>query len=175
MFKKEYLYLGLIVFLVIALAVVIVSRSPRIDTVYPEERLELQKEDFVVNIDNAPLTVGFSSWDEAMNLFPDSERLGGSTIYRPENLPIYLTFSEDENILVAVHISGDQATTSRGIAVGDSPGKAVEQYGKNYVRFSIKDSGNNDYDMLYGKSDGNTVIFQVRNDSIAKIVVQHTP
>ncbi len=175
MFKKEYLYVSLAIILVISIAVLVASRSPEIDIVYPEERLVLQPEDFVVNTDNHQLTVGQTNWDEAIKIFPDIKRLGGSTVYHPEAFPMYLTFSEDENILIAVHIFGDSAATSRDITVGDSPEKAVQQYGKNYVRFSVEDSGNEDYDMLYGENNGNTVIFQVRNDKITKIIIQHIP
>ncbi len=175
MFKKEYLYVSLVIIVVISIAVLVGSRSPKVDTVYPEERLVLQMEDFVVKTDNHKLTVGQTNYDQAIKIFPDIKKLGGSTVYHPEAFPMYLTFSEDENILIAVHIFGEEAATSRGISVGDSPDKAVQQYGKNYVRFSLKDPGNEDYDMLYGENNGNTVIFQVRNNSITKIIIQHTP
>lgn len=49
MFKKEYLYVSLLIILVIAIAVFIGSRSPEIDTVYPEQRLKLEPQDFAIN------------------------------------------------------------------------------------------------------------------------------
>lgn len=57
--------------------------------------------------------------------------------------------------------------------MADSPDKVLERYGPNYVRFSIKNSGTQDYDMLYGENDGNTIIFQIRGDRLSKIIVQH--
>jgi hypothetical protein len=45
LFKKEYLYVSLLIILVIAIAVFIGSRSPEIDTVYPEQRLKLEPQD----------------------------------------------------------------------------------------------------------------------------------
>lgn len=173
MFKKEYLYVSLAIILVISLAVFIVSRSPQIETVYPEERLILPPDDFIICADEEQFIVGQTSWDEAMIIFPAGKMLGKSTVYHPDGLPVYLTFSEDENILIGVHIFGPGLATSRGVAVGDSPDQAVQQYGENYVRFSQKNSSNQDYDMLYGEND-NTVIFQIRNEIIDKIVIQHT-
>jgi len=173
-FKKEYIYVSLIIIMVISIAVFVGGQSSTIEIDYPEERLVLESEDFVINTAKEQFTVGQTDWDEAMNIFPDGKKLGGSMVYHPDELPVYLTFSEDENILIAVHIFGTGAATSRGITVGDSPEKAVQQYGKNFVRFSEKDSDNKDYDMLYGENDGNTVIFQIRNAEISKIIVQHT-
>ncbi|NLO22680.1 MAG: hypothetical protein GX119_11920 [Syntrophomonadaceae bacterium] len=173
MFKKEYLYVSLLITLVIAVAVFIGSRSPEIDTVYPEERLQLQAQDFAISTDNGQLIAGITSWEEALTIFPQGEKLGGSTIYHPENVPVYLTFSEDENILIAVHIFGEGVSTGRDISLADSPSQVVERYGPNFIRFSIKNTGNQDYDMLYGQKDGNTVIFQVRHDRLSKIIVQH--
>ncbi len=174
LFKREYIYVSLIIIMVISIAVFMGGRSSTIDIEYPQERLVLESEDFVIDTDKGQFTVGQTDWDEAMAIFPDGKKLGGSTVYHPDGLPVYLTFSEDENILIAVHIFGSGFATSRGITVGNSPEKAVQQYGKNYVRFSERNSSNKDYDMLYGENDGNTVIFQIRNDSIAKIIVQHT-
>jgi len=172
--KKEYLYVSLVIILVIALAVLVGSRSPRIDTVYPETRLHLLAEDFAVATDKGQIVVGETNWEETRTIFPAGERLGGSTVYHPDNLPVYLTFSEDEDILTAVHIYGEGAATHRGIDLTDSPARVVEQYGPNYVRFSIKNSDLADYDMLYGENDGNTVIFQVRGHSLSKIIIQHS-
>ena len=173
MFKKEYLYVSLLIILVIAIAVFIGSRSPEIDTVYPEQRLKLEPQDFAINTEQGQLIVGLSSWEEALSIFPQGEKLGSSTIYHPENVPVYLTFSEDENILIAVHIFGEGISTGRDISLADSPDKVLERYGPNYVRFSIKKSGTQDYDMLYGENDGNTIIFQIRGDRLSKIIVQH--
>ncbi len=173
MFKKEYMYVSLLIIMVISIAVFVGGQSSTIEIEYPEERLVLQPSDFVINTDKDHLTVGQTDWEEAMNVFPDGKKLGGSMVYHPDGLPVYLTFSEDESILIAVHVFGTGLATSRGITVGDSPDKAIQQYGPNYVRFSEKDSDNKDYDMLYGQNDGNTVIFQIRDAKISKIIVQH--
>ena len=68
MFKK-YLYVSLLIILVIAIAVFIGSRSPEIDTVYPEQRLKLEPQDFAINTEQGQLIVGLSSWEEALSIF----------------------------------------------------------------------------------------------------------
>ncbi len=173
MFKKEYVYVSLIIILVIAITGFIASQSPEIDTVYPEQRLQLQPQDLAINTGNGQLIVGSTTWEEASTIFPQGEHLGRSTIYHPENVPIYLTFAEDEDILIAVHIFGEGLSTGRNISLSESPRQVVEQYGPNFVRISIKNTGTQDYDMLYGEKDDETIIFQVRQDRLSKIIVQH--
>lgn len=173
MFKKEYLYVAMIVILTSSLAVFIASKRPEVTMEYPKERITFQARDFTVNTINGQLMVGKSHWDEAVDLFPKGKRLGMSTLYQPENLEVYLTFSEDEDILIAAHLESPDISTYRGIKVGDAASKVKETYGNNYVLIYGEDYKAGNYDLLYGKNDGNTVIFQVRNEVVHKIVLQH--
>jgi len=175
LYKKEYLYVFLIVTAVCVFAAVVVNRSPDIIMEYPDERVVFQQEDFIINTYNGDFTVGKTSWDDALKVFPDGSQLGLSTIYHPEGLNLYLTFSEDENILIAAHIESPAIFTSRGIEIGDSFEQAVQVYGKNYIHIQRTESEENTFDALYGRNDGNTIIFQVKENAISKIILQHNP
>lgn len=173
MFKKEYLCVAFIAVFAVSLAVYIGSRSPEVTIEYPKERITFQAQDFSVDMVNGQFTVGETSWDEAMKLFPEGKKLGLSTLYRPDNMGLYLTFSEDENILIAAHIESADVSTHRGIKVGDTAAQVINAYGNNYLLIYGDDYKAGNYDLLYGKNDGNTVIFQIRNEIVHKIVLQH--
>ena len=94
-----------------------------------------------------------------------------STIYRPDNLDCLLTFTEEENILHKAHINDPGLCTSRGIKLGDSMTRVVDTYGKNYA--SVFESGNQkDIDMVYGYDNNNSIVFQIRNNKVNKIILQ---
>lgn len=168
--RKEYV---MVIFLVIIAAIIGLAvrfSQPGIEIVYPEQDTELAVQDFVIKTENGEITIGVSSWEEVVSLFPAGEMLGLSTIYRPAAGDCLFTFTEDENILNKMHIDTDHYITNRGIKVGDSFSAIEKQYGMNYARVISKEKPDY-FEAVYGTE--NNIVFQIQNNHVEKIILQH--
>ncbi|MGI6412160.1 MAG: hypothetical protein ACOXZ5_00550 [Syntrophomonadaceae bacterium] len=169
--RREYQIVGLIIALAVAVGMFSVSTRPELVLKYPGNFCVLEDSDFALTIDNELLVIGTSTWDDVAQIIPRGKFLGLSTIYQPDNLNCLLTFTEEENILYKAHISDPGLYTSRGIKLGDSMTRVVDTYGKNYA--SVFESGNQkDLDMVYGSDNNNSIIFQIRNNKVNRIILQ---
>jgi hypothetical protein len=169
--KKEFLIVIGLFAVVSILAINISNRHAQIEIVYPEHDTVLSEEDYQIDTGNGILKAGQSSWDEAQQIYPRGKELGRSTIYEPEDRQCLLTFTRNENILTIIHIDGSKLSTSRGIKKGDTADQIELEYGKNYTIVK-KVVNNKDFDMIYGKNRENSVIFQLRNDKVERIIIQ---
>lgn len=174
MFKRERIILLFVVTVVFGLAVYIWSQAPRIEIDYSEAPAALIPEDYSVQSDNGVIIVGESSYDQVMQIYPDGQTLGMSTIYQPDSLNMNLTFSKDENLLIYAHIEGSHIFTARGIQVGDTPEAVLESYGPNYTLIQNTNQ-TDDFDLVYGAEDKHNLIFQIRDNTLAKIVIHNEP
>jgi hypothetical protein len=115
--------------------------------------------------------MGKSTWDEVALVYPEGKNLGMSTIFRPKRHNCLLTFSEDENILIKMHIDGNEPASPRGVRVGDGYTLVEEYYGEDYTLI-MKTGNDNDFDMVYGKNRVNSVTFKIKDLQVNRIIVQ---
>ena len=172
--RYQYLIVIMIVVVVYAFGFYIANHQDPLDIVYPDTDTILGKNDFLVDFSTGQLKIGISDWDEVVQVLPQGKMLGMSTIYSPENLDILLTFTEDENILCKLHISDSSIMTNRAIKVSDPFSKVVEAYGPNYASVSKKGDKDN-FDAAYGADNSTSIIFQIRNNLVSKIILQRDP
>lgn len=171
MLNKGKFYVVVIVVLVFAFGFYISSRSPRVEIITPEKDTILAEQDYHVDAGNGILIMGKSSWDEVSQVYPVLKDLGMSTIFRPDRHNCLLTFSEDENILIKMHIDGDEPASPRGVRVGDFYNLVEVHYGKYFTL--IKNTGNDkDFDMVYGENRSNSITFKIKNLKVNRIIVQ---
>mgnify|MGYP007128627125 CR=1 FL=1 len=171
MLRKERIYVLVLVVIVFAVGFYIASLHPQVEIICPPQDTILSEQDYQVKTANGVIIMGKSTWDDVQRIFPQGKNLGMSTIYRPENPDCLLTFSEDENILIKLHIDSPELPSPRGIRVGDAYTAVEEQYGKNYTL--IRNTGNNDdFDMVYGKNRGNSVTFKIDYQKVDRIIIQ---
>ncbi len=169
--KKGSIYVAIIVVLIFSFGFYISSSSPRVEIITPEKDTILAEQDYHVDTGNGILIMGKSSWDEVSSVYPMLKDLGMSTIFRPDRHNCLLTFTEEDNILVKIHIDGNTPASSRGVRVGDPYSLVEEHYGKYYTL--IKNTGNDkDFDMVYGKSRGNSVTFKIKDQQVNRIIIQ---
>lgn len=168
--KKDNVYVIIIVFIVFAFGFYISSRHPRVEIICPERDALLAEDDYKVNTSNGILTLGRSTWDEAVRIFPEGKSLGKSTVFRPGHTNCLLTFSEDENILIKLHIDDPELPSPRGATVGDDYKLVEAQYGKDYAL--IKNTDGSSFDMVYGKNRENSVIFKIHHNKVNRIIIQ---
>jgi len=169
--KKGTVCVIAIVLIVFAFGFYVSGRHPRVEIICPERDTLLSEEDYKVNTGNGILTLGRSTWDEAVRIYPRGKSLGMSTIFRPDNPDCLLTFSEDENILIKLHIDGPELPSPRGAAAGDDYKLVEAQYGKDYTLIKNTD-GSNYFDMVYGKNRENSVTFKIRHNKVDRIIIQ---
>jgi len=168
---KGRVYVIALVVVVFALGFYISSRHPRVDIICPEHDTVLSEEDYRVDTGKGLLVLGRSTWDEVGRIYPQGKSLGMSTIFRPDQPDCLLTFSEDENILVKLHIDGPELPSPRGAAAGDDYKLVEAQYGKDYTLIKSTD-GSNYFDMVYGKNRENSVTFKIRHNKVDRIIIQ---
>lgn len=169
--QKDYIKITLLItfFTVIGLAVLFTQPALVVD--YPENDTVLTAEDFIVRNDTGEITVGLSSWDQVIGVFPGGEILGKSTVYRPLSDNCLLQFTKEENILDKMHIYGDCLTTNRGIKIGDPFSYVEDCYGPDYVKLTREDRPEY-FEALYGCDNKNDIVFQVQDDKVVKIIIQ---
>jgi len=169
--KKGNIYVVILVVIVFAFGFYISSLHPRVEIICPARDTILLEEDYQVKTANGVMTLGKSTWDDVHRMFPRGKNLGMSTIYRPDGSDCLLTFSEDENILIKLHIDSLELPSPRGASVGDAYSVVEEQYGKDYTL--IRSTGNNnDFDMVYGKNRGNSITFKIDDKKVDRIIIQ---
>ena len=169
--KKGYMYVAIILVLVFTFGFYISSRSPGVEISTPEKDTILSEQDYQVDTGNGILTMGKSTWDEVALVYPEGKNLGMSTIFRPKRHNCLLTFSEDENILIKMHIDGNEPASHRGVRVGDGYTLVEEYYGEDYTLI-MKTGNDNDFDMVYGKNRVNSVTFKIKDLQVNRIIVQ---
>lgn len=170
--KKEYTKIAVLIIVAAVIGLVVRFTQPGIEIDYPEQDTILSMDDFTVNYGNGQVTVGVSSWDQVTALFPGGESLGLSTIYRPPAEDCLLQFTEDENILNKMHISSEHFTTSRGVKVGDAFSVAESTYGPDCAKIKSKEKPDY-FEAVYGSGNNNNIVFQVQDNKVVKIVLQH--
>jgi len=170
--KREYAKIAVVVIMAAIIGLIVRFTQPGLEIDYPEQDTVLTMEDFTIKTDQGEITVGVSSWDQVTAQLPGGETLGLSTIYRPPEKDCLLQFTEDENILNKMHIFADRFVTSRGVKVTD-PFSAVEvSYGPNYTQIKSKDKPDY-FEAVYGSGNNNSIVFQVQDNKIVKIILQH--
>lgn len=148
-----------------------VSNRGELIVEYPASFCILEASDFELKIGNLMLNIGASTWKDVAQIIPNGKFLGMSTIYQPDNLDCLLTFTKEENILQKAHINDPGLCTSRGIKLGDSMPAVIEAYGKDYAMvFESKKPEN--LDMVYGNDNNNSIIFQIRDYKVDKVILQ---
>lgn len=168
--KKEYALIIFFVVLIAGAAYYISQDHVKLQTVVSKNQVVLKEQDFLVKIGQNDLSIGTSTRDEVLKIFPRGKTLGMSTIYKPENSDCLLTFNRDEEILQKLHILNQDIPTNRGIKVGDPFALVTEKYGPNYS--SVGRPGKpKDFDAVYGT--GNNIVFQIRNDKVEAIILQY--
>lgn len=173
-FKNQYLIIITIVVVVYALGFYIANNQEPLDIMYPSEDTILNNDDFLVSFPKGELEIGSSSWEVVEQVLPEGKILGMSTIYSPQNIDCLLTFTEDENMLCKLHISDASIVTNRNVKVGDEFSVVIGAYGNNYA--SVSKKGNKtDFDAVYGADNSNSIVFQVRDNKVSKIILQKDP
>lgn len=168
-YKKEYL----IILVIVAMAFAVGLYSSLHDK--PEyvkqsgQAMVLPPEDFVVQTAKGGIAAGRSTFQEVIELYPQGNTLGMSTLYRPTGQPFFFEFSKKENILTVIQIEEKSLASARGINVGDGLDKVIAAYGDNYSSTSMTGAGL--VDMSYGQAD--KIIFKISDGKVTKIVVQH--
>ena len=171
-FKREYKYLTIIIIITAIIGLIVRFSQPAVEIAYPESDAILTGQDFTIKTDHSEVTIGISRWEQVISAFPEGETLGLSTIYRPAAHDCLLTFTEDENILNKMHIDSNHYVTNRGIKVGDPFSSVEASYGKNYAQLTTK--AKPDYfEAVYGSGNINNIVFQVQDNKVAKIILQH--
>lgn len=169
--QKNYIKITLLITLFTVIGLVVLFTQPALLVHYPENDTILTAEDFIVRSDTGEVTVGLSSWDQVIEVFPEGENLGKSTVYRPLSDNCLLQFTKNENILDKMHIYGDYLTTSRGIKIGDSFADVEARYGSDYTKMTQADRPGY-FEAIYGCDDNNDIIFKVQDQKIVKIILQ---
>ncbi|MEN6325656.1 MAG: hypothetical protein ABFD18_05550 [Syntrophomonas sp.] len=167
---KEYALIIFFVILIAGAAYYISQDHVRLQTVVSKNQVVLDEQDFLVKIGQNNLSIGTSTRDEVLKIFPQGKTLGMSTIYKPKNSDCLLTFNRDEEILQKLHILSQDIPTKRGVKVGDSFTLVKEKYGPNYSSVGYPGKPK-DFDAVYGA--GNNIIFQVRDDKVKAIILQY--
>lgn len=170
--RKEYAIIAAILIVTGAIGLAVRFTQPEVVINYPAQDAVLSMDDFTIKKDSGEVIVGVSSWDQVTAVFPHGETLGLSTIYRPPAQDCLLQFTEDENILNMMHISSDNYVTSRGVKVGDSFAAAEANYGPDYAKVTRQDKLNY-FEAVYGSGNKNDIVFQVQDDKVVKIILQH--
>jgi len=170
-FKKPIFIIIIAIATVAGIELWLQDSLSELKVVYPEQPAILDNNDFSLDTGQGLLSLGVSSWDDVQQIWPQGKNLGMSTIYKPANTDLLITFTKEENILTKVHLNDDQFSTFRGIKVGDDFSLVKKAYGDNYA--FIEDPGNSDnFDAVYGEDNDNSIVFQVRNNTVSKIVIQ---
>jgi len=167
--KKEFFGVLLIVLLAVVVGLWLISDRPVVEIIKAEKEMFLDKEDFYVSTDNGTIKVGESSWEDIKKLFPGGKMLGMSTIYQSKDGDCLFTFSEDENLLVIMHIESGDYATARGIKIGDSFARISEKYGPDCARVIMPNKAE-DFDLVYGGEDN--IVFQIRDNVVKRIVLE---
>lgn len=171
MSKKSNIYVIVLFLLVFILAFSISSRHSRVEIFYPEHDTLLSDKDYQINTGNGILNIGQSTWDEIQAIYPQGKNLGMSTVFRPDGEDCLLTCSKKENILIRIHIDGNNLSSFRSIKNGCSFDDVEKQYGKYYTCVKKVDN-KKDFDMIYGKNRNNSIVFHIRNDVVNRIIIQ---
>lgn len=169
--KKESMLVIFIFITAVLICIMISSHHANIITDYPDQPTVLSENDMQVSAPSGILTVGKSTRDQVMNIYPDGNNLGRSGIYRPNELDCLLTFSRNEDVLIRIDIGLCDLSTSRGIKVNDSFDKVIEKYGKGYIKAYDKDKPQI-FDAYYGSDQ--YILFKVE-DNIVKMIYIGSP
>ncbi|MDD2509740.1 MAG: hypothetical protein PHP26_11590 [Syntrophomonas sp.] len=167
--RKEFIAVLLIVVLSVVIGLLLINQQSELQIIRPETEMLLDKEDFYVSTDKGSIRVGESSWEEIQKLLPGGKMLGMSTIYQSKEGDCLFTFSEDENLLLIMHIEGGDFATARGIKIGDSFDKISQEYGTDCARVIMPQKAE-DFDLVYGGE--NNIVFQIRDNVVKRIVLE---
>ena len=170
-FRREYIYVIIIIITVFVIGAVIAATKPGLEIIYSKEILILEASEYIIEVPEGSIQVGSTHYDEIVKLFPEGHILGRSTIYSPDNLDCLFTFTKKENILNKVHITTDTIKTARGIQVGDPLDAVIKAYGPDYS-WVYEKKNPQDFDMVYGHDNNNSIVFQIRDNIVSKIVLQ---
>lgn len=168
--KREYLFIAFVFLLIVGLALQMSSQHQRLETQYPDKLAELAPTDFALGNSTQSLSIGKSTGEEVMLVYPQGKTLGMSSVYRPTGQKNVFTFTKKSDILTKVDIMGPGLLTSRGIAVNDRFEKVVKAYGPGYVRSYAKNTPAT-FDAIYGLKQ--YIVFHVKNGIIEKIVIEY--
>ncbi len=166
--KKETL-LVVVIFITVMSAFLWYSNSyTNVIRETPQQQAVLADSDFVLNSPYGTITVGKSTRDEVLKVYPEGNNLGRSGIYRPKDQDILLSFTRKTDILVRVDIGVGNLSGARGIKVNDSFDTVVEKFGVNYTRAYAE--GNREiFDAYYGSDK--YVLFKVKDKVVEKIII----
>lgn len=168
--KKEYALIIFLVVLIAGTAYYISQDQVRLQTVIAKNQVVLDEQDFLVKFGQNNLSIGTSTRNEVLKVFPRGKTLGMTTIYKPENSDCLLTFNKDEEILQKIHINNQDIPTYRGVKVGDPFTLVTEKYGPDYSSVGYTNKPK-DFDAVYGT--GNNIVFQIRNGKVEAIILQY--
>lgn len=172
--KYQYLIIIAIVVIVYTFGFYIANNQEPLEIIYPSENTILDDGDFIITLPQGQVKVGSSSWEEIENILPSGKILGMSTIYSSNDTDCLFTFTKHENILSKIHISDSSIETNRQIRVGDAFDKVIAAYGSNYASVS-KVNNKADFDIVYGADHTSDIFFHIRDNIVAKIILQNEP
>ncbi|MGI6451985.1 MAG: hypothetical protein ACOX0E_00645 [Syntrophomonadaceae bacterium] len=169
--NRSYIIIALIVIIPFSLAFWAANRHIPVMVTYPEENATLYDNDFALDTGRAILEVGTTTYEEVKAIYPDGYMLGMSTIFNTGDHGCLLTFTEKENILTKIHISSTDYYTTRGVKVGDPFSRVEEAYGRNYGTAQIPGNAGH-FDAVFGNDNDYSIVFNVRENHVEKIVLQ---
>jgi len=164
---KEYTAVLVITLMTAALGLYLSNRHDKLVVEKPRQEIALKIADYTFQTSRGPVTVTESSYKEITALYPRGKTLGMSTVYRPDDVNLLFTFTEDSNILTKLDIKTPSAITARNVKVGDSFDQVVKAYGSNY-RKSYLSKSPEVFDVAYGKD--NYLVFKINRGIVDKIV-----
>ncbi|PKM76436.1 MAG: hypothetical protein CVU90_12225 [Firmicutes bacterium HGW-Firmicutes-15] len=166
--KKETLLVVFIVLTVVSCFLWFSNSDSNVIRENPPQQTILADSDFLLTSPHGTITVGKSTRDEVLKLYPEGKDLGKSGIYRPMDQDILLTFTGKTNILVKVDIGVGDLSSSRSIKVNDSFDKVLDKFGSNYTR-AYTEGKPEIFDAYYGSDK--YVLFKVENGTVKKIII----
>lgn len=137
-----------------------------------DQPIAFTENDFSISAPSGIISVGKTTREEALKIYPEGDNLGRSGVYRPKGKDFLMTFSRNEEVLNKMDIVVSDLSTFRGIKVNDSFDKVVEKYGLNYSKAYEKNTPHI-YDAMYGNNQ-QYILFKVQDNSVKKIVIGHS-
>lgn len=170
--KKQGFVVVIIVILTVGLVTWLSCRNHLdVAIAYPDKSIILSPRDFQVITPVGILQVGESSWDEVNHVFPMGKTLGMSTVYKPLNQNLLLTFANPKNILEKADLLSPILSTNRGVKISDSIDVVIQKYGDQYIKITDQNDPQH-LDMVYGTKP--CIVFNITDEKVSRIVLDHT-
>ncbi len=166
--KKESLIVLCIVIPVVIMFAFISLSAPDMVVVKPLQQTILTDQDMVLSASNGDVTVGSTTRDEIMAIFPGGTNLGRSGVYHPNDMDLLVTMTRHEDVVIQVDITDSDIATARGIKPNDSVDKVIAKYGPDYLM--VYDTDNPDK-VSYSYGADQYVVFNAEGNIVREISI----